>query len=506
MTRYGLVILTVLLFVSCSSHRKNCPSHLAAAAQTFSHNTEGIKEALSFSDKEMTEKTGVYTLENGGQSLFSRLWFIEHAQKSIDIQYYSFAKDITGLIATDYIVRAADKGIKIRLLIDDAASRMYSHEVQLLDSHENIEIRVYNAGLMLGRLDRRVKKLIENSNRLLRRMHNKTFTIDAQVCITGGRNIADQYFDFDHRYNFRDRDVILIGRALNEVNKSFEKFWKDTLTIQYAKLSKKGDKKKYKNSNRFDRLHCSASRYLTQELKEKVNAFPEEIKAAQQAGELLWVENVLFISDNPGKNEDRKNRKGGICSDSLICLIQLAKTSIDIQSPYFITTEESKKIIREAIQRGVKIRLLTNSLSSTDNHEAFSGYQKDRKEILETGIQVYEFKPDAKVRFKRMIPEVQAPLNYKPVYGLHSKTIIIDKSITVIGSYNFDPRSANYNTECIAVIRSPDVAKNVIKYIEEEFLPENSWQTTLDYNPDSEAGIKKRIKVASRRIIPKKLL
>jgi phosphatidylserine/phosphatidylglycerophosphate/cardiolipin synthase-like enzyme len=465
-----------------------------------------IYEALSLSKENMKAKTGIYTLENGGKSWYARLWLLDNAVRSIDIQYYSFSKDVPGLIACDRIIAAAENGVQIRILIDDAAARMRSHEIQLLDSHEKIEIRVYNAGLMLGRLDQRLRKLAENSNRLLRRMHNKAIIIDDEVCITGGRNIANEYFDQDTKYNFRDRDIILLGKAVNEAKASFEKFWEDKLTIRYSELSGRRKQKRYNETNRFEKLHIDASKKYTSETKEKVRDFPKEIKSALKSGEFVWADYAVYVSDEPGKNEDRKNREGGVCTDSIINLFKNAKTSIDIQSPYFIITEESKKLITETIQRGVKIRLLTNSLASTDNHEAFSGYQRNREEIIKTGIVLYEFKPDAKVRFKLMIPDVQSGLNYKPAYGLHSKTMIIDSCISVVGSYNFDPRSANYNTECIAIIRSKKVARNLFKYTEEEFLPENAWKITLDYNPDKEAGFKKRMKTFSRRVLPKKLL
>jgi putative cardiolipin synthase len=465
-----------------------------------------ILRELSISPENVRTRSGIYTLENGGLSLVSRLWLFSHAKKSIDIQYYSFAKDVTGRLACDYLIRAADNGVMVRILIDDAASRMRSYEIKLLDSHKNIEIRVYNAGLMLGRLDRRIYQLAGNSNRLLRRMHNKTLTIDDQICIMGGRNIADEYFDYDQKYNFRDRDVLLIGNPVKEVKSSFEKFWNDDLTVPYSELSGKNRKEIKNDPDRFDRLHNNASKDLSPEMEHKISVFPQTISSAQKSGELVWVSQASFVSDIPGKNEDREKREGGVCMDSLINLFRSAKNSVDIQSPYFITTEVGKQLIQELTQRGIKIRLLTNSLASTDNYEAFSGYQRDREKILKTGVQIFEFKPDAQVRYKLMIPEVQAKLNYKSVYGLHSKTIVIDKFITIIGSLNFDPRSTNYNTECISIIRSADVAKNVLRYIEEEFLPENSWPITIDFNADSKAGIKKRAKAASRRVIPKKVL
>jgi putative cardiolipin synthase len=467
-----------------------------------------IYKELSIRKEITTSKTGIYALENGGKSLMARLWLFDHARQSIDIQYYSFAKDVTGLIATDHVVRAAERGVKIRILVDDAAARMYSYQLETLDSHQNIEVRVYNAGLILGRLDRRIKHLAKNRNRLLRRMHNKTLTIDGQLCIMGGRNIADEYFDYDRHYNFRDRDLLLLGKGVDAIKISYNKFWNHELTVLYSELSGKAGKKWYNNAKDFERLHKRAerSKEFPEEMRNKIDLFAGEIKAAQTSGELSWLDEISFISDKPGKNEERPEREGGISLDSLTELFKRAEHEIIIQSPYFILSNTYRKMLKAAIDRGVKIRLLTNSLGSTDNFEAFSGYQKDRKEILEIGVSIWEFKPDAKVRYKIMIPERQTIYKYKPTFGFHSKTIIIDGKISVIGSYNFDPRSANYNTECISVLRSKVFSDHLLKYVEEEFLPENSWPITQECNPDHKAKLKKRIKVYSRRIIPKKLL
>jgi phosphatidylserine/phosphatidylglycerophosphate/cardiolipin synthase-like enzyme len=241
-------------------------------------------------------------------------------------------------------------------------------------------------------------------------------------------------------------------------------------------------------------------------MREKIKTYSNTITKAIASGKLFWVDQVAFVSDKPGKNEDKTKRMGGICADSMLSVIKQAKHTIDIQSPYFIITVAGKQIIKEAIARGIKIRLLTNSLASTDNFMAFSAYQRDRREILESGIELYEFKPDSKVRYKLMIPEVQEKLNYKSVYGFHSKMIVVDGSIAVIGSYNLDPRSANYNTECIVIIRSKAVAENLSRHVEEELLPENSWPVSKECNPDRKAKFTKKTKAFFCRIIPKKLL
>ena len=158
------------------------------------------------------------------------------------------------------------------------------------------------------------------------------------------------------------------------------------------------------------------------------------------------------------------------------------------------------------MKRGVKIRILTNSLSSTDNLEAFSAYQSCRKSLLQTGVKIYEFKPDAAARFKMMTGALQEKINYAPIFGLHAKSMVIDGKITVIGTFNLDPRSANLNCECFAVIHSEKIAAGVLKNMNEEFKSENAWETTLRSNPDANAGVKKQLKALSRKAVPKEIL
>ena len=169
----------------------------------------------------------------------------------------------------------------------------------------------------------------------------------------------------------------------------------------------------------------------------------------------MWSDSVTFVSDIPGKNAGRSGIGGGGAStDELIRLVKGAQKSVTIESPYLVTTPLSQGLFREAIARGVRVRILTNSLASTDNLEAFSGYQRERDALLTIGVDIYEFKPDAQVRRQVMTGALQATLDYAPTFGLHAKSMVVDDHIAVIGTFNLDPRSANLNTECFAVIRN----------------------------------------------------
>jgi putative cardiolipin synthase len=177
-----------------------------------------------------------------------------------------------------------------------------------------------------------------------------------------------------------------------------------------------------------------------------------------------------------------------------------------IQTPYLVTTSLSRNLFKALVSRGVEVKILTNSLASNDNLEAFSGYQRDRKALLETGVLIYEFKPDAQIRKKIMSDVMHKQLKEVPTFGLHAKSMVIDDEITVIGTFNVDPRSANLNTESITIIPSKKIALSVKKGMLEEMKPENAWQTTLHWNPDGEVSYLKRLGVKLRRVVPKGIL
>ena len=193
---------------------------------------------------------------------------------------------------------------------------------------------------------------------------------------------------------------------------------------------------------------------------------------------------------------------GGVSTKALIDLVRNAERSIVIQTPYLITTELGQGLFSDAVDRGVEVRILTNSLASTDNVEAFSAYQSSRQDLLDAGVRIYEFRPDAAVRKAVMTGELQQTLDQTPIFGLHAKSMVVDDSITVIGTFNLDPRSANLNTECVTIIHSDAIAASVREGMEIEFLPENAWEISSEFNPDSEVSKWKRLKTFSRKVLP----
>jgi cardiolipin synthase C len=507
--KYLLPLLSLLLFSCSDTEDKTSQYKVDFCSQIHDTKFIGLTEALKPMEDSLKNKTGVYILEDGAGAMMTRAWLSENAEKSIDIQYFIFSPDNIGLIACNYLVRAADRGVKVRILIDDIMVDAPIKDLLVLDSHPNIDIKIYNPGVNLNKnIVQKLGKFAYDFRKANQRMHNKTFIVDQKVVITGGRNIADEYFDYDHEYNFRDREVLLLGKNCKDVSKSFEQFWQSDISVDVSKIDSKYEKITA-DKNTFEALHqyaCDTLNYWPS-VREKVTHLDQGFKSIIESGRLVWLDSIVFVSDLPGKNDGKSGLKGGgLTTTALIDLINKAKTTIEIQTPYLITTDLGKNLFSAAIKRGVRVRILTNSLASTDNKEAFASYQKDRSELLKLGIEIYEFRPDAEERTKIMTGDLQKTLDKAPIFGLHAKSMVIDGHTTVIGTFNLDPRSANLNTECFALIHSSKIAQSVLKGMEIEFLPQNAWRITPDFNPDDLVSKKKQFSTWTRKILPKSIL
>jgi phosphatidylserine/phosphatidylglycerophosphate/cardiolipin synthase-like enzyme len=481
---------------------------------TFDNNNSFADLLTPYSSHLENNKTGVYVLEQGTEAMFTRAWLSEHAQHTIDVQYFIFSTDNIGLLAIDYLVRAAERGVDVRILVDDIMLEANGDELLALNAHPNITIKIYNPLANVGKnIVQKLTNLAFNFHAFNQRMHNKTFTVDSVVSITGGRNVADEYFGYDHEYNFRDRDVLLLGQSARNIEQSFEQFWQNGLSVLVTDLIdventaiNSVDEQTPPNFERLHQYACNPKNFLP-EIRAQIDAMPLAFKKAVQDGDLHWLDNVEYVSDLPGKNDGETFLGGGgLSTQRLIQLVQQAQHSVTIQTPYLIVTDLGKGLLKSLIDKGIEVRILTNSLASNDNLEAFSGYQRDRKALLKMGVRIFEFKPDAQIRQKVMSKEMQTQLTTMPIFGLHAKSMVIDDHLTVIGTFNLDPRSANLNTESITIIPSEDIAKKVKSAMLVEMQAENAWETTLEWNPDGEVDLSKRLKVKSRIVVPKSIL
>lgn len=500
----SLAVLSCLLW-TCRAEDLNtrlqgyAGHQVVSCTEVLKGNVEALVASAELSD---SSATWAYVLEEGEEAVFTRAWLSEHAGKTIDIQYFIFSMDNIGIIALDYLLRAADRGVQVRMLVDDIMLDVALDDVQALNAHPHIDIRVYNPTPGKN-VVAKASAAVRDFQGFNQRMHNKTFIVDGAVAITGGRNIADEYFDYDQAYNFRDRDVMLVGAGARAVGQSFETFWADPLAVTLGEAPE--DVNTAELYQKIQAYACDEENFWP-EIRARIDGIPDAIPAIIASGRLHRIHDFQFISDAPGKNDSGSFHGGGHCTSALTACVAAARESIMIQSPYLVLTPAGLQLFADAVARGVEVTILTNSLCSTDNLEAFNGYQRIRKQLLSAGVQVFEYRPDAAIRKELITAEKQKRAGYVPVFGLHAKSMVVDHVQVVIGTFNLDPRSANLNTECAAIMTSPEMAAQVESLMAEELRAENAWHTTADWNPDTEAGLGKRFRCWLRGLVPTSIL
>lgn len=476
-------------------------SAVAAQAQSIS---TWIDENCDYCAARMSSKTGVYVLEKGEEALIGRAWLAQHATQSIDIQYFIWSTDNIGILAAEQLLNAAERGVKVRVLVDDFLIDAQDRTLLLLSAHPKVQIRIYNPNVSVGTgFWRRLKNAVTGFRAINQRMHDKTAIFDGVAGITGGRNMADEYFDYDQEYNFRDRDVLLLGRAVSAMGENFEEFWTSDLAVpvesiladELARISRADVRR------RSLELHAYANdpENFEPEVRAAIGATTQYFPGLLHA--MIW-EDVTFLSDVPGKNAgDSGLGGGGESTDQLLNAVKNAKESVLIQSPYLIMPDGGIELFKELVDSGVRIRISTNSLASTDNIQAFSGYQGQRKELLRAGVELFEFMAEPNIR-EQLIDRYPRIADNDPVFAIHAKSMVIDNKIVFVGTFNLDPRSANLNTEVGVLVESRELARQVTESIERDMTPGNSWQTTTDFNPDFVVSRGKRFKTWLNRLLP----
>jgi putative cardiolipin synthase len=453
-------------------------------------------------------QTGVYVLDTGEQALRARAWLADHAQRSIEVQYFIWSTDNVGILAAEALLRAAERGVKVRVIVDDLLIDAPDKSLLALAKHPNIDIRIYNPVHHVGTpFYKRALNVVTDFRGVNQRMHNKTFIVDGQVGITGGRNMAAEYFDYNRDYNFRDRDALLLGEAVKTMLESFEAFWASPLAVPVEhrfdglglmRKNVKVDDAEVRQVYRELHDYARAPEHFAPEVRAAIEATPQAFDRVAKA--LVWGE-VEFIHDVPGKNGRVLSLGGGGASTAALAkLVEGAKREIVIQSPYLVLSDQARELFKRALARGVRVRIHTNSLASTDNLQAFSGYRNQRRSLLKMGLKIYEFKPDSASRQALMLRV--SPPAVPPVFALHAKSMVVDDEVAVIGTFNLDPRSQNLNTEVGVVVRNARVARQVQTAIETDMRTENSWNAADE--PDQYVPLTKRGQVRLWQLLPLK--
>lgn len=453
-------------------------------------------------------QTGAYVLDTGEEALLARAWLADHARQSIEVQYFIWSSDNIGILAAEALLRAADRGIKVRVIVDDLLIDAPDKSLLALALHPNIDIRIYNPQTSVGvPLQKRLLNVVTDFRGVNQRMHDKTLMVDGRIAITGGRNMAAEYFDYNHEYNFRDRDILLLGAVVPTMRASFENFWSSALSVRVEDL--------YDGLGLFKR-NVSVDNAEVAQIYRDLHAyardpanFAPEVRAAiadtpsafDRLTRLMAWGPVEFLSDRPGKNDNQRRLDGGgRTSAALARLIHGSRERLTIESPYLVLSDEALALLRQAIARGVKVRICTNSLASTDNLQAFSGYRNQREKLLKMGLQIFEYRPDPALQ-RQLIPRIPGLHPTPPIFALHAKTLVVDGKTTFIGTFNFDPRSQNLNTEVGALVHDATLARAVEQAIETDMAPGNSWNAATD-DPDQYVALGKRSKARLYQLLP----
>jgi putative cardiolipin synthase len=479
---------------------------LARAAET-----SDARHSISAEIAAHPQQTGTYVLEKGEEALLARAWLAGHALRSIDVQYFIWSTDNIGILASESLLLAAERGVRVRVIVDDLLMDAPDKTLLALALHPNIEIRIYNPVHSVGvTWRRRILNLVTDFRGANQRMHDKTFIVDGELAIVGGRNMADEYFDFDHEYNFRDRDALVLGTAVAAMSASFERFWTsaqsapvERLYDGFGILRKDVSVSAAQTRSIYREMHAYANstEHFAPEVRAMIDAVPARFPAL--AKQVSWGR-VDFISDEPGKNDGKSGfGGGGLSTLALARLLESAKRDVLIQSPYLVLSDAALDVFRRALARGVRVRIHTNSLASTDNLQAFSGYRSQRAALLALGLEIFEFKPDSKVQ-QDIMQRYALLRDEMPIFALHAKTLVVDEAVVYIGTYNLDPRSENLNTEVGVVIYDTTQARAVATAIEQDLHHDNSWRAGDD--PDQFASWTKRMKASFWQLMPIKPL
>jgi cardiolipin synthase C len=413
--------------------------------------------------------SGIFPLRDARDAFAARMRLAQRAERTLDVQYYIWRGDMTGTLLFQALHDAADRGVRVRLLLDDNNTSGLDRILAALDSHPNIEIRVFNPFVV------RKPRLgyLTDFFRANRRMHNKSFTADNQAAIIGGRNVGDEYFGATEGVLFVDLDVLSIGPIVRNVSEDFDRYWNSGSSYPVDRLLKPS------TSQELSQLTAKAKR--VEESPQAVtymNALRQSTFLQQLIDKKLEFEwaPATMVSDDPAKGLGRAEAEA-LFPQRLKNVIGQPKTDLELVSAYFVPTEAGVKSFVEFAKSGVKVKVLTNSLEATDVPAVHAGYAKHRKRLLRAGVQLYEL---------RRVSATDTGRKHVGMWGssgssLHAKTFAVDGSRIFVGSFNFDPRSAKLNTELGFVIESAALAQDMERIFATR-VPDNAYEVQLTDN------------------------
>ena len=422
---------------------------------------------LRLADGEAPDHSGFYLMMDGVDALATRMQLAFRAERTIDAQYYLITNDLVGRIFILSLLRAADRGVHVRLLIDDIQTKGYDTGMAALDSHPNFEVRVFNP---FASRTARAWDGLRSFSRINRRMHNKSFTVDNQVTIIGGRNIASEYFAAREDVNMGDVDVMGIGPVVNDISNMFDTYWNHRAAAPVPAFAKMPDDPAAALVTLRQRLEDTRQEADRSAYADAVRA---SIVRQQQVfhQEMDWAP-YQVVFDSPDKSDKKKAKDAASIVTPLREAVTSAEEELIFVSPYFVPMKSGINFLTGLREQDIEISVITNSLMATNHDIVHTGYMPARKPLLKAGVRLFEVRPDAAIRG---VDYTQ----FRTAEGtLHTKGFIVDRKRLFLGSFNWDPRSVDINTELGVIIDSPRLAAGLAERIDEK-LPEATWEAVL---------------------------
>lgn len=429
-----------------------------------------LGQGIAKEAKQQQAASGFYLLSNGLDAFVTRLLLMEAADQTLDVQYYLFHDDATAKLFSHYLLRAADRGVRVRMLLDDFGHDGQEKRLAALAQHPNISVRLFNpfSNRAMPYLD-----FLTSFKRVNRRMHNKSFIADNQAAIIGGRNIGNTYFAADEHTNFTDLDVLGVGDFAPQVSEAFDLYWNHQLSIPVQQ---------FEESKGLTALSSVRQQLQTASQSEHSLGYLARLASLQLVEQLkqgdidlYWAESSL-IYDHPDKILNASDDNTGHMAPALNALLSEVHSEALIVSPYFIPGKNGVNRFATWVDSGAKVTILTNSLAANDVPVVHAGYANYRQPLLKAGVELWELQPSAKAASKRK-RDKGLPGSSKA--SLHAKTMIFDRDTLFVGSMNLDPRSINLNTEIGVLIYSEPLAELASQGFLAE-LPDHAWRLKID--------------------------
>lgn len=479
----GLVLLATALLGACAAlpPGRDFPKPTSAALAHPEETRLGAQ--FTAAARKHDGYSGFRILSVGADGFVTRLQMIDAAERTLDLQYYIFRADETGRMLSDALVRAADRGVRVRVLVDDGETVHGDEQVLALNVHPGIETRVFNPFKYRGHIHAlRAIEYLLNHRRLDYRMHNKLLVVDNAVALIGGRNIGNQYFQIDPQSQFADDDVFSAGPIAAKLSATFDEYWNSALAIPAQAIER----------TEREAARAAAERARAAQQVKQLNESGIDYVARAASGEpyagmvsgrlpLVWAPAEVLCDSPDKKDGEKRARAGHLMTRAVAKTAAMVQSEFILVTPYLIPAPDEMRIVEDLRQREVRVRILTNSLVSTTDIVAHSGYMHFRVPLLEDGVQLYEVRALlGNSKGSGQTPNISRYGNY----GLHGKLFVFDRQKMFIGSMNFDERSRHLNTEVGLIIDSEELSKQTAARFEAMVEPDNAYIISLRESRD----------------------